>query len=138
MEPPVIPDLAGQTIDILRLDGSVQFWTSENWSTVLATLSVALPGQDPVEVDPGDPVDHDAGETYPDLPDVLKPFLGKTIHKASVNPRWDLHIEFTDGSRFDVPAGWSYEAWELHGPGGELFICRPGGGGLLEFDAWAQ
>lgn len=138
MEPSVIPDLAGQTLDILRFDGSVQFWTSENWSTVLATLSVTLPGQDPVEVDPGEPVDHDAGDTYPELPEILKRFVGKTIRKATADSGYNLIIDFSDGSRFEVPAGWSYEAWELHGPGGELIICRPGGGGLLEFDAWAQ
>lgn len=130
MEPSVIPDLANQTLDILRLDGSVQFWTSENWSTVLSTLSVSLPGQDPVEVDPGEPVDHDSGETYPELPDILKPFVGKTIRKASVNSRWDLLVEFADGSRFTVPAARNYEAWELHGPKGRLIICRSGGGGL--------
>lgn len=126
----MIPDLAGQTIDILRFDGSVQFWTSENWSTVLATLSVTLPGHQPVEIDPGEPVDHDAGEAFPELPQILKPFIGKTILQATSDSGCNLLIEFTDGSRFEVPAGWSYEAWQLHGPKGRMIVCRTGGGGL--------
>ncbi len=130
MESTVIPDLAGQTIDILRFDGSIQFWTSENWSTVLATLRVTLPGYDPVEIDPGKPVDHDAGDDYPELHEILRPFVGKTILQATADAGFNLLIEFTDGSRFEVPAGWSYEAWQLHGPQGRMIVCRTGGGGL--------
>ncbi len=69
------------------------------------------------------------------MPDILKTFIGKTISKACVSPRWDLLIEFTDHTQFEIPAAWDYEALELHGPKGQMIDCRTGGGGLA---IWAQ
>lgn len=124
----MIPDYAGKTIEIIRLDGSVQLWTTDNWYIHCGgDPSVAAAGMTPVEVDPGDPPDLDAGETYPPVPDVLSPLVGKTITALRVSKVGDLSVLFDDASELSVKAAAEYEAWQLSGPRGEMVVCMPGG-----------
>ncbi len=124
----MIPDYAGKTIEIIRLDGSVQLWTTDNWYIHFGgDPLVAAPGMTPVEVDPGNPPDVDAGETYPPVPDVLASFVGKTIRALQVSAVGDLSVTFDDTSQLSVKAAAENEAWQLSGPRGEMAVCMPGG-----------
>lgn len=124
----MIPDYSGKTIEIIRLDGSVQLWTEDNWYIHFGgDPLVTVPGAEPAEIDPGDPPDLEAGETYPPVPPLLAPFVGNTIRELCVSDDGDLSVTFNDTSQLSVKASENYEAWSLSGPRGELVVCMPGG-----------
>ena len=80
----MIPDLAHKTLSLIRFDGSVQIWTEDNWRIRFGgDPLVSVPGLEPVLVDPGDPPDLGAGETYPSIPEMLKRFVGMTIQAVA-------------------------------------------------------
>lgn len=125
---PMIPSYDGKTIAIIRLDGSVQLWTSDNWYIHCeAHPWVTVPGTSPVQIDPGDSPDLDADEDYPPVPDALTPFIGKTIRALCVSDGGDLDVSFDDDCRLSVKSSEFHEAWQLSGPRGEMVVCMPGG-----------
>lgn len=124
----MIPDLAHKTLSLIRFDGSVQIWTEDNWRIRFGgDPVVSVPGLEPVLVDPGDPPDLGAGETYPSIPEMLKRFVGMTIQDVTVSLDGHLTMTFIDGSQWSVQADAAYEAWEIHGPRGDLVVCQAGG-----------
>lgn len=124
----MIPNFANKTLSLIRLDGSVQIWTQDNWRIRFGgDPLISVPGHQPVLVDPGDPPDLIRGEAYPPIPEVLKPFIGKTIQEVTVSLEGHLRMTFVDSSQWSVQSDATYEAWEIHGPHGELVVCQAGG-----------
>lgn len=52
----------------------------------------------------------------------------KTVEVAIAEKSGTLRIDFTDGVKLSVEAREKYEAWELSGMGGLLFVSMPSGG----------
>ncbi|MEX0428566.1 DUF6188 family protein [Nocardioides sp. DS6] len=129
----MIPDFAGQTIDIVRIDWGLHLWTSENWEFVLSnTILITVQQEGGVEQHEFDP---DVEERP--LPPVLEPIVGARIEQVLVSKGGDLSIQLA-GMHLTVPARPRYEAWQLAGgKGNEMFICMPRGE-LMHFSPLAD
>ncbi|MEX0428568.1 DUF6188 family protein [Nocardioides sp. DS6] len=128
----MIPDFAGQTIDIARIDWGLHFWTSENWEFVIeCPIVVSVQRDDGVEQSAFDP----AVSERP-LPPELEPIVGARIDQVLVSGAGDLSIQLP-GLHLTVPATEMYEAWHVIGKRGEMFICSPGGE-LMHFPPLAE
>ena len=72
----MIPDFAGRTIDIARLDWGLHMWTEDNWEILLeAPVTVALTSG----ADGGSPVTVQVNVEPRDLPAPLAGVVGSTI-----------------------------------------------------------
>jgi hypothetical protein len=58
---------------------------------------------------------------------------GRVVEAAEAKAEGSLQIRFSDGSQLNVPSH-RYEAWQLEGPDGELFVSVAGGG----FAVWTR
>ena len=115
----MIPDLAGRTIEIIKIDYALQMWTEDNWFLRLASPVLVgrtgTPGQ----------VLHVDGPDAP-LPPELADLVGATITQLLVADGGDLVLQL--GNRQLVAqAADDHETWEIAGHDGELLICTPGG-----------
>ena len=118
----MIPDFAGQTIDIARIDWGLQMWTSENWAFVIERPIVVSTQRDGgIEKSTFDP-----SVAERPLPPELEPIVGARIDQVLVSAQGDLSIQLP-GLHMTVPASEDYEAWEVIGPGGERLLSPPGG-----------
>ena len=118
----MVPDFAGQTIDIARIDWSLQMWTSDNWAFVIeCPIVVSVQRDGGVEQSTFDP-----GVAERPLPPELEPIVGARIDELVVSAEGDLAIRLR-GLHLTVPASADYEAWEIIGPGGERLLSPPGG-----------
>lgn len=117
----MIPDFAGRTIEIVRIDWGLHLWTDDNWQFTLSEVQVATDSQDGPAVEA---VEVDV-EQQP-LPPALAGLEGETIRQVLVSKSGDLSIQLAD-RHLTVRADPKYEAWQLMGPKGEMLICMPGG-----------
>ena len=115
----MIPDFAGKSILIVKIDYGLYLWTADNWEILLAgPVQIHRPGGPPslLEVDVPDGL----------LPDELAALVGSTITALLVAEDGHLGVQFGD-LQLTMPASQMYEAWQVAGRDGELLICRPGG-----------
>jgi hypothetical protein len=118
---PVIPDLAGRTIDIARVDWGLHLWTDDNWEILLSepvlVTTVDADGTHQTEI---------AVDVEPQpLPLPLDGIEGTTILQLLVSRQGHLGITLDDRQLTVAPAP-KYEAWQIAGHG-ELLICAPRG-----------
>ena len=114
----VIPDFAGKTILIARIDYGFYLWTADNWEIRLAgSVVVSAPGAQPVEIEV-------------DLPDSPLPpeldLVGATITQLLVAEDGHLGVQLVD-RQLTARVADDYEAWHIAGHDGESLICMPGG-----------
>jgi hypothetical protein len=64
----------------------------------------------------------------PKAPDLVWfSLVGRTVDAAEADLQGSLQIRFSGGSQLNVPS-YRYEAWQLEGPDGLLFVSVAGGG----------
>jgi hypothetical protein len=116
---PVIPDLAGKVVQLVKIDYGLQIWTADNWFLLLAG---------PVLVGTADAAPRTFDVDVPDspLPPGLDDLVGSTITQLLVADDGQLDVQLGD-RRLSVRPGDAYEAWEIAGHDGELLVCMPGG-----------
>lgn len=95
---------------IMFRDGLVLNFEDYNELVIMAPIRLTLPAIEtsPVEViaiDPNDP----AAQLRP-----LFDFSGSTCTGAVWHDTGDLHLEFSDGHKIDVPSNDNLTAWELY------------------------
>ena len=114
----MIPDFAGKTVLIAKIDYGFYLWTADNWEIRLAvSVVVSADGAQPVEIE----VD------VPDSP--LPPELdvaGATITQLLVAEDGHLGVQLAD-RQLTARVADDYEAWQIAGQDGERLICMPGG-----------
>lgn len=67
-------------------------------------------------------------ELDPRAPDVIWfSLVGRKVLQAQATVEGSLQIRFSDGTQLTVPS-YRYEAWQLEGSNGELFVSVAGGG----------
>ena len=116
---PVIPDFAGRTITIIKLDYSLYLWTDDNWVIQLAgPVLVSIAGSAPTQID--------VSVADSPLPAELDGVVGSTITNVLVTEDGHLGVQLGD-RQLSVRAADMYEAWEIAGPNGERLISTPGG-----------
>jgi hypothetical protein len=116
---PVIPDFAGKTVLIARIDYGFYLWTADNWEIRLAgPVLVSAAGAQPAEIE----VD------VPDspLPPELDGVVGATITQLLVAEDGHLGVQLGD-RLLSARVADDYEAWQVAGQDGERLICMPGG-----------
>jgi hypothetical protein len=115
---PVIPDFAGKTILIAKIDHGFYLWTADNWEIRLAvSVVVSAAGAQPVEIE----VDVPDSPLPPEL-DVV----GATITQLLVAEDGHLGVQLAD-RQLTARVADDYEAWQIAGQDGERLICMPGG-----------
>ena len=118
----MIPDFRSHTIDIARLDWALHFWTDDNWEFVLSEpVLVTWTDEEGIHQET---IQLDV-EPQP-LPPLLSDLEGSKIINVLVSAESDLGIQLED-KHLTVRASPSYDAWQINGEGGEMFICPPGG-----------
>ena len=123
----MIPDLAGRVIEIVKLDWGLHLWTDDNWEIILAEKTVVTttdPDVDP-DIDTARQVEVEVDVEPGPVPEPLR-VEGISIVSVQVSGEGDLEIRLAD-RHLTVRASPRYEAWQLNGHGGEMFICSPGG-----------
>ncbi|MDI3315757.1 MAG: DUF6188 family protein [Mycobacterium sp.] len=116
--------LEGCTVQrIMFRDGLVLYFDDYNELVISVPLRLTLPATDtsPVEVVTIDPRDV-AVEERP-----LFDFAGTTCTSVVWYDSGDLHLEFSDGHRIDVPPDRRVTAWELYGKYHGYAACLPRG-----------
>jgi hypothetical protein len=115
---PVIPDFAGKTVLIAKIDYGFYLWTADNWEIRLAvSVVVSAAGAPPVEIE----VDVPDSPLPPEL-DVV----GATITQLLVAEDGHLGVQLAD-RQLTARVADDYEAWQIAGQDGERLICMPGG-----------
>lgn len=114
----MIPSLAGETIEVARVDFALRLWT-DSWQL---DLGGQLPFQDDGHADAVIDGDVQAEE----LPEPVSRLLGRRITRLSVSSSGDLTLEL-DAATLTCLADPDAEAWQLYGPKGEIIVCGPGG-----------
>jgi hypothetical protein len=116
---PVIPDFAGKTILIARIDYGFYLWTADNWEIHLA-------GRVVVSTADGRPVEIEVSVPDSPLPPALDGLVGATITQLLVAEDGHLGVQFAD-RQLTARVADDYEAWHIAGDDGESLICMPGG-----------
>jgi hypothetical protein len=107
---PVIPDFAGKTILIAKIDHGFYLWTADNWEIRLAvSVVVSAAGAQPVEIE----VDVPDSPLPPEL-DVV----GATITQLLVAEDGHLGVQLAD-RQLTARVADDYEAWQIAGQDGE-------------------
>lgn len=118
----MIPDFAGRLFEVVKLDWGLHLWTDNNWEFILServlVTTTDAEGLQQSEVE----VDVEPGP----VPEPLVGLEGARITQVLVSRAGDLGIQLTD-RHLTVRASPRYEAWQVNGSGGEMFICSPGG-----------
>lgn len=57
----------------------------------------------------------------------IRQLVGQIGEKATADTAGALHLRFDNGTRLEVPADESSEAWRVSGPNGALAVCTPSG-----------
>lgn len=115
----MIPDFAGKTILIAKIDYGFYLWTEDNWEIRIAGSVVISAGgaqRAEVEVDvPDSP-----------LPPELDGMVGAAITRLLVAEDGHLGVQLAD-RQLTARVAEDYEAWHIAGDDGESLICMPGG-----------
>ena len=102
---------------------SLMLEVSERW------WSLRLEGSFVLAPPPASSGRFEFGENEP--PSAWAPALDILLHNSvtagNVATDGTLELTFADGYRLDVPPSRQWEAWQLNGPEGELFVGGPGG-----------
>jgi hypothetical protein len=96
---------------IMFRDGLVLNFDDDNELVISVPMHLTLPAiasapAEVVEIDPNGPADQERP---------LFDFSGQTCTGFDWSDDGDLHLEFSDGHRIDVPAADDATAWELYG-----------------------
>jgi hypothetical protein len=110
-------------VRIMFRDGLVVNLDDDNELVIRVPMRLTLPpvGAYPTEVVPIDPM-ATRDEERP-----LFDISGTTCTSALWNDQGDLHVEFSDGHRIDVPHDEHVTAWELYGKYHGYVACLPHG-----------
>jgi hypothetical protein len=112
--------IVGRTIDEVGY-GSGGLWL-RFWTPVSREFNLHIEGPFRLVAD-GATVELD-----PRVPDLVWfSLVGRTIDAAEADAQGSLYVRFSDGSQLNVPS-YRYEAWQLEGPDGLLFVSAAGGG----------
>lgn len=110
------------TVTQLRIDYSlvISLWVSKELFfdvTIEAPFQLIIPNKEPVEVVP---------ETLDGMCSALN-ILHQVLLSATVFKKGTLELFFLSGSQIIVVPDNLYEAWNITGPNGLLFVCKPSG-----------
>lgn len=116
---PVIPSFAGATVIRVQVDHMLRLWTDTGWQFNLeADVTMTTSGRPPAVLD--------TSVSLEDTPPELRRLIGASITDVTVSGDGDLAIRTSDG-HLSVRAQGGFEAWQMHGPRGEIIVCMPGG-----------
>ena len=117
------------TVSQLRIEYSmgINLWTSQEFYfnvVIEAPFQFINSNQEMIRVTP---------ETLEGVCSILD-ILHETVQSAIAYKNGTLELVFKNGHRIIAKPDYMYEAWNISGPAGLLFVCKPNG----EVESWSS